>query len=92
MPCQFLWPELEKAFGSDVRRVPKHGSHDIDLAYPQWVATHTDIVTREDALPERNAIDGPITDMGKRPMASGHLGEWLASKVFGSERTPPNSR
>ncbi len=28
---------------------------------------------------------GPVTDLVKRPMASGHLGELLASKVFGIE-------
>jgi len=34
---------------------------------------------------QRNAIDEAIASMIKRPMASGHLGEWIAAKVFGIE-------
>jgi hypothetical protein len=35
MPCQFLWPEMEKAFGPTFAACPEDRSHDIDFAYPQ---------------------------------------------------------
>ena len=34
---------------------------------------------------ERNAIDDKITAIIKRPVASGHLWEWLAAQLFGIE-------
>jgi hypothetical protein len=36
-------------------------------------------------LQERNAIDDKIASIIERPMTSGHLGEWLASRVFDIE-------
>ena len=33
-------------------------------------------------LDQRNAIDGEIAAIIQRPMTSGHLGEWIASRVF----------
>jgi hypothetical protein len=36
-------------------------------------------------LRERNAIDSRIAQLIGRPMTSGHLGEWVASTVFGVE-------
>jgi hypothetical protein len=36
-------------------------------------------------LRERNAIDEEIAGIMGRPMASGHLGEWIASQVFDIE-------
>jgi hypothetical protein len=34
---------------------------------------------------ERNAIDAKLAQIMHRPMASGHLGEWLASQIFDIE-------
>lgn len=34
---------------------------------------------------ERNRIDARIAEITHRPMTSGHLGEWIASRVFGIE-------
>lgn len=39
-------------------------------------------------LRERNAIDAKIASIVGRPMATGHLGEWIASRVFGIELEP----
>lgn len=36
-------------------------------------------------LHERNRIDARIAEIIHRPMTSGHLGEWVASHVFGIE-------
>lgn len=36
-------------------------------------------------LHERNRIDARIAEIIGRPMTSGHLGEWIASEVFGIE-------
>jgi hypothetical protein len=36
-------------------------------------------------LHERNAIDAELARLIQRPMASGHLGEWIASQVFDIE-------
>ena len=36
-------------------------------------------------LRERNAIDEKIAKMIARPMTAGHLGEWLAARIFGIE-------
>lgn len=33
-------------------------------------------------LDQRNAIDAEIAAIIERPMTSGHLGEWIASRVF----------
>jgi hypothetical protein len=34
---------------------------------------------------ERNAIDARLAGIMRRPMVSGHLGEWLASQIFDIE-------
>ncbi len=39
-------------------------------------------------LRERNAVDAEIAAIMHRPMASGHLGEWIASQAFGIELEP----
>jgi hypothetical protein len=36
-------------------------------------------------LRERNVIDAELVRLVQRPMTSGHLGERIAAKVFGSE-------
>jgi hypothetical protein len=36
-------------------------------------------------LRERNAIDEAIAAIIKRPMSSGHLGEWIAAEIFDIE-------
>jgi hypothetical protein len=36
-------------------------------------------------LRERNSIDEEIAGIIQRPMASGHLGEWVASRIFDIE-------
>ena len=36
-------------------------------------------------LRERNAIDDAIAAIIKRPMTSGHLGEWIAAQIFDIE-------
>jgi hypothetical protein len=36
-------------------------------------------------LSERNVIDGKLAELIGRPMASGHLGEWLGAKIFDIE-------
>lgn len=36
-------------------------------------------------LRERNVVDERIAGLINRPMTSGHLGEWVASQVFGVE-------
>jgi hypothetical protein len=36
-----------------------------------------------DLLNQRNAIDAEIAAITHRPMAAGHLGEWLAARIFG---------
>ncbi|GAB7037188.1 MULTISPECIES: hypothetical protein [Catenuloplanes] len=33
-------------------------------------------------LRERNAIDALLADLTGRPMTSGHLGEWIAARIF----------
>lgn len=38
-----------------------------------------------DLLRQRNAIDERIAQVINRPMTSGHLGEWIASRVFDIE-------
>lgn len=38
-----------------------------------------------DLLRERNRIDARIASLIGRPMTSGHLGEWIASRVFDIE-------
>lgn len=35
-----------------------------------------------DLLRQRNAIDAEIAAITGRPMASGHLGEWIAAQIF----------
>jgi hypothetical protein len=45
---------------------------------------HVDEVERiAELLRARNAVDALIADATGRPMASGHLGEWLAFRIFG---------
>jgi hypothetical protein len=39
-------------------------------------------------LKARNSIDAEIAAITGRPMTSGHLGEWIASRVFGIELEP----
>jgi hypothetical protein len=39
-------------------------------------------------LHERNAIDEEIAAITGRPMTSGHLGEWVASRIFDIELEP----
>lgn len=39
-------------------------------------------------LRERNAIDEKIAAIIQRPMTAGHLGEWLAARIFGIELEP----
>lgn len=39
-------------------------------------------------LRERNAVDAEIATIVHRPMTSGHLGEWIASRVFDIELEP----
>ena len=39
-------------------------------------------------LRQRNAIDAEIARITDRPMAAGHLGEWLASRIFGIKLEP----
>jgi len=39
-----------------------------------------------DHLQKRNQIDAEIGEIIGRPMTAGHLGEWIASEVFGLER------
>jgi hypothetical protein len=41
-----------------------------------------EIVTIADLLRRRNEIDAAIAKIIGRPMASGHLGEWIAARVF----------
>jgi hypothetical protein len=39
-------------------------------------------------LADRNVIDAEIAGVMGRPMASGHLGEWIASQIFGIQLEP----
>ena len=39
-------------------------------------------------LRERNAIDERLAKIVSRPMTAGHLGEWLAARIFGIELEP----
>jgi hypothetical protein len=41
-----------------------------------------EIVKIADLLRRRNVIDNAIAEIIRRPMASGHLGEWIAAQVF----------
>jgi hypothetical protein len=41
-----------------------------------------------DLLRDRNALDEEIAAVIGRPMTSGHLGEWLADKIFAVELEP----
>jgi Uracil DNA glycosylase superfamily len=41
-----------------------------------------EIITIADLLRKRNEIDAAIAKIIDRPMASGHLGEWIAAQVF----------
>lgn len=42
-----------------------------------------DVERIAELLRARNAVDTLIADVINRPMASGHLGEWLAFRIFG---------
>lgn len=44
-----------------------------------------------DLLSERNKIDAVIADVIGRPMTSGHLGEWIAARIFDIELDPSAS-
>ena len=46
---------------------------------------HDDLPRVAELLQERNAIDDQIAATMKRPMTSGHLGEWIAAQVFDIE-------
>lgn len=37
---------------------------------------------------ERNEIDEKIAKIISRPMTAGHLGEWLAARIFGIDLQP----
>jgi hypothetical protein len=39
-------------------------------------------------LHERNVIDERIAAIINRPMTAGHLGEWIAARIFGIELEP----
>ncbi|GAA0826506.1 hypothetical protein ACFQVD_27950 [Streptosporangium amethystogenes subsp. fukuiense] len=39
-------------------------------------------------LRERNSVDEKISSIIQRPVASGHLGDWIAAQVFGIELEP----
>jgi hypothetical protein len=41
-----------------------------------------------DLLRVRNVVDEAIARIINRPVASGHLGEWLASEIFGIDLAP----
>ncbi|WP_063826673.1 hypothetical protein [Parafrankia discariae] len=40
------------------------------------------------SLQQRNALDAQIAAVIDRPMTAGHLGEWIAARVFGVELEP----
>ena len=42
-------------------------------------------------LREQNAVDAEIATIVHRPMTSGHLGEWIASRVFDIELEPTDA-
>jgi hypothetical protein len=44
--------------------------------------TDDEVARIAELLRERNAIDDQIAAITGRPMASGHLGEWIAAQVF----------
>lgn len=50
--------------------------------------TDPEIEQVAELLHERNAIDEKIAKIISRPMTAGHLGEWLAAKIFGIELEP----
>ena len=50
---------------------------------------NTDSLARAAALlRERNAIDAELARLAQRPMTSGHLGEWIAARIFDIELQP----
>jgi hypothetical protein len=49
------------------------------------VGQEESIAVVADLLRARNAIDTGLARIVQRPMASGHLGEWLASRIFDIE-------
>jgi len=44
-----------------------------------------DVARIAELLRERNAVDASMAQVIGRPMAAGHLGEWIASQVFDIE-------
>lgn len=53
------------------------------MASGTLLAVGTDSLARIAALlRERNAIDAELAGLMRRPMTSGHLGEWIAAQVF----------
>lgn len=50
------------------------------------------LVRVAELLANRNRIDAEIAAVTGRPMASGHLGEWLASRVFGIDLAASTSQ
>jgi hypothetical protein len=45
-------------------------------------------VAHAELLRARNAIDAEIASIIGRPMTSGHLGEWIAARIFDIELEP----
>jgi hypothetical protein len=56
------------------------------VATGRLAAVETDSLAQVAALlRERNAIDVQLAQIMNRPMTSGHLGEWIATRVFDVE-------
>jgi hypothetical protein len=51
-----------------------------------------DLARIAELLRQRNHIDKQIAEITQRPMASGHLGEWIAARVFDIELETSASR
>jgi len=51
-----------------------------------------DLARVAELLRQRNRIDTQITEIIQRPMTSGHLGEWIAARVFDIELETSASR
>lgn len=87
------WADLGEARGSPcaligcagIRLTTRHESARA-LAGGRLPAVGTDSLARAAALlRERNEIDAELARLMHRPMTSGHLGEWIAAKVFDIE-------
>ncbi|MPZ27814.1 MAG: hypothetical protein GEV12_15745 [Micromonosporaceae bacterium] len=51
-----------------------------------------DVARVAELLGQRNRIDEKIAEIIQRPMAGGHLGEWITARVFNIELEPSASR